>query len=159
MHTLEVILLVFASIACFVSIWFIPRSKAAEASFIYLLTQFFTWILGLVAVEFSWLEYPVRELAKANSTSFLFEFFMMPIITIFFILHYPYKKQLLQKVAYYFAFSSSFTLLEYILERYTMVIKYHSWRWYWTWISISIVFYIVMVIYKWFYKMRKIFSL
>lgn len=159
MHYFEKILLTGAGIACFIAIWFIPRKKADKASFIFLLTQFFTWILGIIAVEFAWLDYPVRELSKANSTSFIFEYFLLPTITIFFILHYPSNKPLRLRILYYVTFSSSFTLIEYFLEKYTMVIKYHSWKWYWTWISMSLVFYIVMVIYKWFYKVRRIFSI
>ena len=127
MHTLEIIILITASIACFVSIWFIPKQKAAVASFIFLITQFFTWILGLVAVEFGLLEYPVRELSKANSTSFLFEFLALPFICIFFILKYPFNSPIRLKFVYYLAFTSVFTLIEVILEKYTMVIKYHSW--------------------------------
>lgn len=159
MHTLEIILIAVAFVACFLSIWFIPREKAAEASLIFLVTQFFTWILGLIAVEFGWLEYPVRELAKANSTSFMFEFFMLPVIAIFFILKYPFNKPISSKLAYYFIICSSFTVIEVIFEKYTLILKYHEWRWYWTWISMGLVFYIVTVIYKWFYKMKGIFSL
>jgi hypothetical protein len=159
MYILEKVLLTGAGIACFIAIWFIPRNQADKASFIFLITQFFTWILGIIAVEYAWLDYPVRELSKANSTSFLFEYFVLPIISIFFVLHYPYNKPLKSKILYFIAFSSTFTLIEIILEKYTMVIKYHTWKWYWTWINISLVFYMVMVIYKWFYKIKKVFSL
>jgi hypothetical protein len=159
MYSIEKIILTITAIVCFISIWFIPRAKADRASFIFLLTQFFTWILGLIAVEFAWLDYPVRELSRANGTSFLFEFFVLPIITVFFILHYPFDKRTSLKIVYYVAIVSSFTLAEVLLERYTMVIEYHSWKWYWTWISMSLVFYIVMAIYKWFYRIKKVFSL
>jgi hypothetical protein len=159
MYYLEKILLTCAGIACFIAIWFIPRKKADRAVFVFLSSQFFTWILGLITVEFAWLDYPVHELSKANSTSFLFEYFMLPIIIIFFVLHYPFNKPLKFRILYYVSFSSSFTLIEYFLEKYTMVIKYHSWKWYWTWISLLLVFYVVMVIYKWFYKIKKVFSL
>lgn len=152
MHNIEKAILLAAGVACFIAVCFIPREKADKASFVFLLTQFFTWILGLVVVEFVWLDYPVRELAKANATSFIFEYLMLPIITIFFILHYPLSKSLISRVLYYIAFSSSFTVIEYFAERYTLIIEYHTWQWYWTWVSITLVFYIVMTIYRWFYK-------
>ncbi|MDF2988594.1 MAG: hypothetical protein K0R50_4104 [Eubacterium sp.] len=159
MYPIERIILVSAWVMSFISILFIPRKKIPQASFIFVSTQFFTWILGLFAVEFACLDYPVRELSKANATSFSFEYFILPIITIFFILNYPYSKPLKARILYYFIFSSAFTLLEYFLERYTLVIKYNSWRWYWTWISMSLVFYFEMIIYKWFFRIKRIFSI
>ncbi len=159
MYLIEKITLSSAWVISFISIWFIPRKKASQASLIFLITQFFTWILGLFIVEFACLDYPVRELSKANSTSFSFEYFILPIITIFFVLHYPYNKPFKSRVLYYIIFSSAFTLIEHYLERYTLIIKYHSWKWYWTWISMSLLFYVVMAIYKWFYKIKRIFSI
>ncbi len=159
MFPIEKIILVSAWVISFISILFIPRKKITQASFIFISTQFFTWILGLFAVEFTSLDYPVRELSRANATSFLFEYFVLPIITIFFILNYPYSKPFKLRVLYYFLYSSAFTLIEYFLERYTWVIKYHSWRWYWTWISMSLVFYFEMIIYKWFYRIKRIFAI
>ncbi|MBB6214213.1 hypothetical protein HNQ80_000282 [Anaerosolibacter carboniphilus] len=159
MYLLEKNILIISFIICVISIFFIPRTSADKASLIFLATQFFSWILGLIAVEFAFLEYPVRELSKANQTSFLFEYFVLPLLTIFFILHYPNEKPIKLKLLYFATFSSIFTLMEYILEKHTMVIDYHSWKWYWTWASMSLIFYIVMVIYRWFYKIKNIFSL
>ncbi len=139
----------------FISIWFIPKEKRAQASVIFLITQLFTWILGLLVVEFGWLEYPVRELAKANATSFSFEYFTFPIITVFLVLHYPDHKPIKMKLFYIFAFSSGLTVFEYFVEKYTRIIDYHSWKLYWTWISVTILFYVVMRIYRWFFKIEK----
>ncbi|MCX8128890.1 MAG: hypothetical protein N3I35_02175 [Clostridia bacterium] len=159
MFYLEKIILITAGIASCISILFIPRSKAAKASFIFLLTQFFSWILGLIVVELSLLDYPVREFSKANATSFMFEYFVLPVLTIFFILYFPYNKALRTRIAYYIAFSTAFTAVELLLEKYTLIIEYHSWKWYWTWISMSLLFYAVKTIYKWFYKIKGIFSI
>ncbi|MBM7602573.1 hypothetical protein JOC75_000543 [Metabacillus crassostreae] len=141
------------------AILFIPYKKADKASFIFFMSQFFTWILGLSVVELGWLEYPVREFAEVNKTSLLFEYVVFPITTIFFILHYPRKKTLKIRSGYYFTIISFFTIIEYLLEKYTMVIEYHSWDWYWTWISLFSLFYIEMVIYKWFFKLKQVFSI
>lgn len=159
MPSIEQLMLTGFAIICFIVIWFIPKQMVSRASFIFLSTQFFTWILGLVVVEFGWIEYPVREFAKANATSFLFEFFILPIIAIFFILHYPSGKRLILRLLYFVSIISAFTLTEFFIEKYTQVIEYHSWTWYLTWISMSLVIYIVMVIYKWFFKKDKIFRL
>ncbi|AET68201.1 hypothetical protein Desor_2654 [Desulfosporosinus orientis DSM 765] len=158
-YSIESILLTGAWISCFFALFFIPRKKLDRAAFIFLTTQFFSWILGLIVVQYGWLEYPVREFSKANATSFLFEFLMLPIIVIYFILNYPNHKQFKVRILYFAAIISAFTLIEFIIERYTMIIKYHAWKWYWTWISMSLVIYMVMVIYKWFYKQKRIFSI
>lgn len=158
-YSIESILLTGASIVCFIAIFFIPRKKLDKAALIFLITQFFTWILGLTVVQYGWLEYPVREFSKANSTSFIFEYLMFPILNIFFILKYPTNKQFKLRILYCVTIISVVTLIEFFTERYTMIIKYHSWKWYWTWISMSFTFYLVMVIYKWFYKIKKVFSL
>lgn len=159
MLSIETILLTGAYIVSFAAVFFISRKKAAEASFIFMLTQFFSWVLGLVVVQFGWLEYPVHELAKANSTSFLFEYFLMPVLAIFFILHYPSGKPVYIRILYFASIISGFTLIEVIVEKYTMIIEYHAWTWYWTWISMSLVFYVVTTIYKWFFRQKKIFSI
>jgi len=158
-YSIESILLTGAWIGCFIAIFFIPRKKLDKAALIFLTTQFFTWILGLIVVQYGWLEYPVREFSKANATSFLFEFLILPIISIFFILNYPIHKTLEVRILYFFTIISVFTLIEFLIERNTMIIKYHSWKWYWTWISMSLVIYMVMVIYRWFYKQKRIFSI
>ncbi|KUO74449.1 MAG: hypothetical protein APF81_14560 [Desulfosporosinus sp. BRH_c37] len=155
----ENILMTSATIGCFITIFFIPRKKLDKAALIFLTTQFLTWILGLIAVQYGWLEYPVREFSRANATSFVFEFLMLPIIAIFFILNYPNHKKFIVRILYFAAIISAFTLIEFFIERYTMIIKYHAWKWYWTWISMSLVIYIVMIIYKWFYKQKRVLSL
>lgn len=152
---IEKIFLLSSWTIVFISIWFIPKEKRANASVIFLITQLFTWILGLLVVEFGWLEYPVREFAKANATSFSFEYFSLPVITIFLVLYYPQHKPLPKKLFYVGAFSSTLTIIEYFIEKYTLIINYHSWKWYWSWISVTILFYLVMSIYRWFYKIGK----
>ncbi len=150
MNSTEKIFLIVSWAIIFIAVWFIPGKKAARASVIFLITQLFTWVLGLVVVEYGWLEYPVRELSRANATSFSFEFFTLPVIAIFLILYYPAHKPVTKRVFYVLAFSSVLTLAEFFVEKYTQIIEYHSWTWYWTWISVTCVFYAVMVIYRWF---------
>lgn len=143
----------------FVSLWFIPKQKYRQASFIFLFTRFPVWIIGLSVVEAGWLEYPVREFHKANSTSFTFEYFVLPILCIFFNLYFPESKGIYRKLAYYAAFLAPFTLLEYFAERYTLIINYIHWEWYITFISMCILFYLIRVVYKWFFHLHKPFSL
>jgi hypothetical protein len=155
MHLLEKVIIYSVWVIGFVSLWFIPKNKYFEVSFIFLFAQLQTWIFGLIVVEFGLIQYPVRELSKANSTSFTFEYFIMPIMCIFFNLYFPDTKSTPLKILYYIECLLPFTLIELIVERYTLILKYTHWHGYLTFISMLIVFYIVRMVYKWFFKINK----
>lgn len=159
MYLTERIILGITWLACFVSLFFVPKGKRAQASFIFLLTQIPAWYLGVTVVEAGWLEYPVREFYRANSTSFSFEYLILPIICIFFNLCYPDDKSVRQKLIYYFLFGSIFTLFEFLVEKFTLLLKYNEWTWYWTWITVTLLYYFVRVVYKWFFRLQKPFYL
>src|SRR6478752_4148333 len=89
----------------FISLAFIPKSKLRDASIIFLFQQCVTWFAGILAVGFNLLEYPVRELAKVNGTSFLYEFFLYPVITIFICIYYPKTNSIWIKFLYLGAFA------------------------------------------------------
>ena len=146
-------------LACLVALWFIPKNKYREASFIFLFAQLPAWILGLIVVEAGLIEYPVRELHKANGTSFSFEYLVLPFICIFFNLYYPKAKNHVKGLLYYLAIISPFTLVEYITEKYTEILTYLHWEWYHTFLSMCLVIYVVRVAYKWFFHIEKPFSL
>jgi hypothetical protein len=140
--------------ACtFISLAFIPKDKWREASIAFSFQQFVTWTLGLVVVEFHWIEYPVRELAKVNGSSFLFEFLVYPIIGIFFCLYYPLRSTNWKKVLYISAFTTGITIPEVIIEKYTNLIKYIHWDWYVTSASVYATLYLLWVFYRWYLKL------
>jgi hypothetical protein len=89
MYSIERLIIGSVWLICFIYIWFIPKHKYRQASFIFLFSQLLSWIFGLLVVEIGWIEYPVRELHKANATSFTFEFLVLPIMCVFFNLYYP----------------------------------------------------------------------
>ncbi|MED4225034.1 CBO0543 family protein [Neobacillus cucumis] len=83
-------LIIYILYSCtFISLAFIPKEKLRDASIIFLFQQAVTWFAGILAVGLNLVEYPVRELAKVNGTSFLYEFFLFPVVTIFFCIYYP----------------------------------------------------------------------
>ncbi|MDF2591669.1 MAG: hypothetical protein K0S75_1135 [Clostridia bacterium] len=139
---------------CLISLWFIPKNKFREATFIFLFTQLPAWILGLAVVEADLIEYPVREFHKANGTNFSFEYFVLPFICIFFNLYYPNGKSHYKKLVYGISIIGIFTLVEYIAEKYTLILKYIHWEWYHTFLSMYIVIYLVRAVYKWFFKLK-----
>jgi hypothetical protein len=141
--------------ACtFISIAFIPKNKLREASIIFLFQQFITWFAGILAVGLRLIEYPVRELEKVNGTSFLYEFLMYPIVTIFFCIHYPKTSAKWKKFIYINAFCAGLTIPEVLIEKYTHLIKYLHWEWYFTWASVYATLYLAWVFYRWYYKLN-----
>ncbi|MDR7236596.1 CBO0543 family protein [Neobacillus drentensis] len=140
--------------ACtFISLAFIPKHKLRDASIIFLFQQAVTWFAGILAVGFNLLEYPVRELAKVNGTSFLYEFFLYPVITIFFCLYYPRISKRWKKIIYISTFSTGLTIPEVIIEQNTNLIKYLKWEWYDTWASVYITLFLAWIFYKWYFKL------
>lgn len=146
-------------LVCFMSLWFIPKHKRRVASFIFLFAQMPAWILGLLVVEAGLIEYPVRELHKANATSFTFEFLVLPLLCVFFNLYYPEGASISKKLAYYIKILSIFTTVEYVVEKYTLVINYLHWEWYFTFASMGIVIYLIRAGYKWFFHKKNPLSL
>lgn len=139
----------------FISICLIPKEKYRQASFIFLFAQFPAWIFGLIVVEVGWIEYPVRLLVKANRTSIIFEYLVLPIICIFFNIYYPSGQGFYKKIKYFLAILGVFTLLEYFTEKYTALIHYVHWEWYLTFVTMAIFFYFVRSVYKWFFKLER----
>lgn len=138
----------------FISLAFIPKDKLRDASIIFLFQQFVTWFAGILAVGFNLLEYPVRELAKVNGTSFLYEFFQYPVITVFFCLFYPKTNSFWKKSLYISAYSTGLTLPEVIIEKYTNLISYIHWHWYYTWASVYATLFLAWIFYKWYFRLN-----
>ena len=133
----------------------VPSEKWRDAWILFLFLQVITWPAGLFAVEMGWIDYPTQLLPQANKynkTSFSFEFFIFPIVAIFFSLYYPYKIKRLKALLYYLCFAGFFTFLEVILENYTTLVEYHDWKWYWTLLTVMISLFINHKYYFWFRK-------
>ena len=75
-----------------VSLCFVPRQKALQAHFVFLFGGLPTWVLGLSVVQLNWIEYPSREFDTVNRTSFLFEYFVLPVICVLFNAFFPSGK-------------------------------------------------------------------
>jgi len=137
----------------FILLAYIPRNKLKEASLIFLFQLFVTWFLGLLTVELRLIEYPVREFSHVNRTSFLYEFLLYPVLSIFFCLYYPKNRKWPIQLLYIILFSAGLTLPEVIIEKNTHLIHYIHWKWYFSWLSISCTLFLTWLFYKWFYKL------
>ncbi len=131
---------------------FTPREQIREAQVVFLFKQALTFLLGLLIVEFSLIEYPIRIFPIATRISFSFEYFIFPAISVLFVLRFPEHKSVLHKIGWYIFFPTWMTILEVIIERYTNLIDYINWAWYWTWITLLITFHLSRIYYLWFTK-------
>ncbi|NHC40597.1 hypothetical protein G6549_11490 [Bacillus sp. MM2020_1] len=149
-------ILIGFSFLCILAIFkLVPREKARDACVLFLFLQIITWPAGLFAVEMGWIEYPTQLLPNANQynrTSFTFEFFIFPIVAIFFSLYYPNKAKIKGALIYYISFAGFFTVCEVVLEKYTTLVEYHEWKWYWSLSTIIISLFLNHRYYLWFKK-------
>mgnify|MGYP001094214658 CR=1 FL=1 len=96
----------------------IPRVKRRLAVVGFLFTQVITFAMGLAAVEFGLLEYPIRFFASINRASFTFEYFAFPVVCAAFNVWYPNARSTLIQLGYYVGFSSVLTIAEVIIEKH-----------------------------------------
>lgn len=151
----EQILLIAASVISILSLLFVPKANRLQAQFVFLFIQFPTWLLGLVAVESRLLEYPVHELSRANSTSFVFEYLILPIYCIHFNARYPHYATSLIKALYYLGASLALTGIEVLVEKYTDILEYTGWHWYITFFSVLFLLWLSRIMTLWFFKKSK----
>jgi hypothetical protein len=130
----------------------VPKKLRREASVATLIQQCITWFLGLLAVEWNLIEYPYREFASVNETSFTYEFFAYPVVSSYYVLFYPKKKSSAMGIIYTILFTTALTIPEFALEKYTNLVHYIHWHWYYTWISVFLTLYLLLAIYNWFFK-------
>lgn len=149
---MEWIILVAVWIATLGLFFFIPRRTFRLAQAAILFKQLITWLIGLVVVQLGWIEYPVREFASVNRSSFTFEFSAYPVICGLFNARYPENRNLWIKLFYYCSFCTVITVVEVLIEENTKLIKYVHWAWYWTWITLLITFFMSRNFCKWFFS-------
>jgi hypothetical protein len=145
-------MIIIAAALSVASLLFVPKTHRGQAQFVLLFVQLPTWLLGLVAVEFGFLRYPVHELSRANSTSFVFEYLILPIYCIHFNAHYPVKAYAVGKTLYYGAAAGSLTIVEIIVEKYTDILEYTGWTWPVTFFSVMFILLLSRVVTRWFFK-------
>lgn len=148
----EQILLLSAALISILSLKLVPKANRLQAQFIFLFVQFPTWLLGLIAVEFGLLEYPVHELSRANSTSFVFEYLILPIYCIHFNARYPRYATKTKKVLFYLGAALFLTGVEVIIEQYTDILEYTGWQWYITFLTVLFILWLSRIMTLWFFK-------
>lgn len=153
---LEIYILIFSILTAMLMLWkFVPKEKLFNAHISFLFMQVQTWVYGAFVVEKRLIEYPVRFIYFAYRISFVFEFFIFPVISVMFNIHFPTGKRLTHKILYIVAFPTVITIMEIFLEKFTEVIHYLHWTWYWSWLTMLITLLISYRYYLWFFKKVK----
>lgn len=105
-----------------------------DSLIIFLFNAYLSIFIGVLVVEEKMLEYPIRFLSNYFSSSLLYEYLLFPLVCIFFYqktYHSSYKSIVLNCLL----FTSALTAIEVLFEKYTDLIKYHTWTWLHTFIS------------------------
>ncbi|WP_102271668.1 CBO0543 family protein [Cytobacillus massiliigabonensis] len=109
-------------VTSFLIVLFVPKDKVREAQLIFFFKQVLTWLFGLIVVEMGLIKYPYRLFFKrASKSSFSFEYFIYPALSVLFNLHYPEKSKLLIKILFNALYPSIITLLEMVALKYINV--------------------------------------
>ncbi|MCF2939749.1 hypothetical protein L1N85_15115 [Paenibacillus alkaliterrae] len=131
---------------------FVPKRKWHEAQLSFIFMQVPSCLFGLLVVEYNLIEYPVRFFANATNSSFTFEYYALPAMSVLYNLYFPQGKSLSRKIMYALAFPSVTTFTEVILERYTDNIEYVHWTWYFSWLSMLLVLHLSYLYTRWFMR-------
>lgn len=91
---------------------YVPKEKIRHAQIAFLAQQVITWAFGFAVVEMRLIEYPVRFFEYATRTSFTFEYFVYPSISVLFVLYYPNGKRLLRRLVYSATYCSVITIIK-----------------------------------------------
>ncbi|TEB05292.1 hypothetical protein Psch_02333 [Pelotomaculum schinkii] len=94
---------------------------------------------GAAVVNLHLLEYPFRQLPLLYKVSLLFDFWVFPILCILYN-QVTRERGFRHILVYAILFSVGITVIEYPLELYTELIKYHKWSWYITFITLTVTF-------------------
>ncbi|MDF2855192.1 MAG: hypothetical protein K0Q87_1043 [Neobacillus sp.] len=145
-------ILILVYVLATVILLFIPKDRIRLAIVAFLFKQVITFLFGLVVVELGLLEYPIRFFASVNRTSFTFEYFAFPVLCAAFNVWYPNSRSALVQIRYYCGVVTVITVVEVLIEKYTVLIKYIHWEWYITWVTICLSFYLTRLFCVWFFR-------
>lgn len=101
---------------------------------IFSLSSYFSTFFGVLVVEEKMLEYPVRFLSNYFSSSLLYEYLLFPVVCIYFY-QTTYRSRNIIIVLQCMLYTTVLTIIELFFERYTDLIKYHTWTWIYTFLS------------------------
>ncbi|AGT32417.1 hypothetical protein M493_10780 [Geobacillus genomosp. 3] len=118
-----------------------------EKVIVFLLKAYFSTFFGVIVVETHWLEYPVRFLGSYFETSVLFEYFLYPIICVYFY-QTSRRSRLPGIIGQCALYTAALTAVEVLYEKYTNLIEYHRWTWMHSFVTIFALSFSVRMLMK-----------
>ncbi len=126
-------------------IFSLRKSPIKDWITIFLLTAYFSTFLGVIVERNKMIDYPVRVLHKYFDSSILYEYLLLPVVSIYFYkstYNSRYPGIILQCSIY----TSVLTIIEVLLERYTHLVEYLTWTWRLTFVSVFSLMFFVRII-------------
>jgi hypothetical protein len=121
---------------------------------VFLMKAYFSTFIGAVVAKEKMIEYPVRFLSKYFETSIIFESFLYPIMCVYFF-QTTYHSKFLGIILQLALYTAALTIIEVLCEKYTNLIKYHTWTWMHSFITIFLLSLFVRILMQWLNKMDK----
>ncbi|MBE3571033.1 MAG: hypothetical protein IMW92_13345 [Bacillales bacterium] len=132
------------------------RKKALikDSILVFLLKAYFSTFIGIFVAEEKMIVYPVRFLSKYFNTSIIFESLLYPIMCVYFF-QTTYHSKFLGIILQCALYTSALTIIEVLCEKYTDLIKYHTWTWMYSFITIFLLSLFVRLIMLYLNKIDK----
>jgi hypothetical protein len=106
---------------------------------VFLLKTLLSGFLGNIIAANKLVEFPVRLFPKAFKSSIVYDWLLFPLMCVFYN-QTTYKSKMPNIILQALFYSIPMTIVEYILERKTNLIKYRKWKWYYTLLSLFVTF-------------------
>lgn len=94
---------------------------------------------GTAVVNVNRIEFPFRQFPQFYKMGLLFDYWIFPILCVLYN-QVTRERGLLAILFYAVLFSAGMTAIEYPLELYTDLIKYHNWSWFTSFCTLTITF-------------------
>jgi len=145
--------MIFIIAGALLSILMLVSKKNMKKAFLaFLVTQVFTWPLGLLFVALGKIQYPVRLFPKAIDNSFLGGFILNPIVFAIYYIHYPRNIKLKWRCLCTLLIIAIPACIEFAESKFTNLVRYKNWSPFYTWL-LGIPIYFIMIKYlDWFFK-------
>jgi hypothetical protein len=116
-----------------------------DSVLVFLMKSYFSTFFGVIVVEANLVEYPVRFLGQYFDTSIIFEYFLYPIMCVYFY-QTSYRSSFLGIIVQCALYTSALTILEVLCEKYTNLIMYHTWTWLYSFLTIFLLSFLVRML-------------
>ena len=111
----------------------------------FLLTSYFSSIIGVIVVEEGMLTYPVNLFNRHFDSSLTYEYVLFPVLGVYYY-QSTFRSGWIGYVLKAVIYSGIITITEFFLEKYTDLIHYESWTWYYTFLSTLLLLLIIRII-------------